>query len=58
MSSKKFYLLSLLLLAVLYFVYYISNIFHLGFSHYINIFVNIMIPVVLISYIRYKWNNK
>jgi len=56
--KKKFFLVNLLILAFLYLVYYISNILHLGFSNYINILVNIMIPIVLISYVRYKWDEK
>jgi|GEM_PF-5842112 len=56
--NKSFFLLSVLLLAILFLMYYLSNILHLGLSNYINILVKIMIPIVLISYIRHKWNNK
>ncbi len=55
---KKIFLISILTLAILYFVYYVANILHLGFSHYVNILVNLLIPITLISYVLYKWNDK
>ena len=56
--SKKFFLISLLLFAILYLANYFSKLLHLEINPYIDVLMNIDIFVVVVSYVIFKWNSK